>query len=123
MSHRTNGPAGPAACPNEYLENIMKFRTHRAAVAALAGSALLTTLGFAAPSHAEVDDLFAATDLAGGYLLATKDDAEGKCGEGKCGGETKDGAEGKCGEGKCGGDEGKDDAEGKCGEGKCGGAA
>ena len=48
--------------------------------------------------------------------------AEGKCGEGKCGGDKaeKEGkcGEGKCGEGKCGGD--KKAKEGKCGEGKCG---
>ena len=36
--------------------------------------------------------------------------------EGKCGGDKKDG---KCGEGKCGGDKKKD---GKCGAGKCGGS-
>ena len=56
--------------------------------------------------------------------------AEGKCGEGKCGGGDKK-PEGKCGEGKCGGSdkstsEGKcggsdKKPEGKCGEGKCGG--
>ncbi len=60
--------------------------------------------------------------------------AEGKCGEGKCGGK-KGEKKGKCGEGKCGGDKKKDDhkghdhdkekkgkcGEGKCGEGKCGG--
>ena len=56
--------------------------------------------------------------------------AEGKCGEGKCGGDKaeKEGKcggskkadkEGKCGEGKCGGDK-KAGKEGKCGEGKCG---
>ena len=57
--------------------------------------------------------------------------AEGKCGEGKCGGDKKaekEGKcggdkkaekEGKCGEGKCGGDK-KAEKEGKCGEGKCG---
>jgi uncharacterized low-complexity protein len=28
---------------------------------------------------------------------------EGKCGEGKCGGDAKGKKEGKCGEGKCGG--------------------
>lgn len=38
---------------------------------------------------------------------------DGKCGEGKCGGEKK----AKCGEGKCG-DSKKSSA--KCGEGKCG---
>ena len=37
---------------------------------------------------------------------------EGKCGEGKCGGDKAKG------EGKCGGDKAK--GEGKCGEGKCG---
>ena len=45
---------------------------------------------------------------------------EGKCGEGKCGGDKKAEKEGKCGEGKCGGDK-KAEKEGKCGEGKCGG--
>jgi uncharacterized low-complexity protein len=51
---------------------------------------------------------------------------EGKCGEGKCGGDKakKAAKEGKCGEGKCGGDKAKKTAkEGKCGEGKCGGQA
>merc|ERR1712137_883663 len=42
--------------------------------------------------------------------------AEGKCGEGKCGGDKKAEKEGKCGEGKCGGDK-KAAKEGKCGEG------
>ena len=58
---------------------------------------------------------FEMQEMVAGYQL---DAAEGKCGEGKCGGEAK-GKEGKCGEGKCGGEaKGK---EGKCGEGKCGG--
>ncbi|EGI71740.1 conserved hypothetical protein, partial [Pseudoalteromonas distincta] len=42
----------------------------------------------------------------------------------KCGGDAKDAkakTEGKCGEGKCGGDAKKTKKEGKCGEGKCGG--
>lgn len=50
---------------------------------------------------------------------------EGKCGgdkgkNGQCGGNkiVNKAKEGKCGEGKCGGDKAK---EGKCGEGKCGG--
>ena len=55
---------------------------------------------------------FGMQNLSGGYMQL----AEGKCGEGKCGGDK--GMEGKCGEGKCGGDKGM---EGKCGEGKCGG--
>jgi len=75
---------------------------------------------------------FEFQQLVTGYQL---DATEGKCGEGKCGGNAKDAkdmktkAEGKCGEGKCGGDakDAKDakgiktKAEGKCGEGKCGG--
>ena len=64
---------------------------------------------------------FAVTELDSGYQLAQAEkDAEGKCGEGKCGGEKTTEAEGKCGEGKCGGEK-KAEAEGKCGEGKCGG--
>lgn len=61
---------------------------------------------------------FSATELEAGYQLASNHSLEeGKCGEGKCGGD-KDSEEGKCGEGKCGAD--KDAEEGKCGEGKCG---
>ena len=41
---------------------------------------------------------FSLMELSSGYEVAG---AEGKCGEGKCGGD-KD-KEGKCGEGKCGG--------------------
>uniref|UniRef100_UPI000B4A5DFD HvfA family oxazolone/thioamide-modified RiPP metallophore n=1 Tax=Lacimicrobium sp. SS2-24 TaxID=2005569 RepID=UPI000B4A5DFD len=57
---------------------------------------------------------FGMQTLESGYMQF----AEGKCGEGKCGGD-KAKKEGKCGEGKCGGD--KAHKEGKCGEGKCGG--
>jgi len=71
---------------------------------------------------------FAVTELGSGYQLAQAEkDAEGKCGEGKCGGEKTTEAEGKCGgqktteaEGKCGAEK-TTEAEGKCGEGKCGG--
>ena len=76
-------------------------------------------------------DLFQATELPQGYQVAMSHGAksmEGKCGEGKCGGDMKAKAkkamEGKCGEGKCGGDmktKAKKAMEGKCGEGKCGG--
>jgi uncharacterized low-complexity protein len=73
----------------------------------------------AAASFADVkDDPFGATSLDAGYDLLAKGEAEGKCGEGKCGDEAKGEGEGKCGEGRCG--DAKDDAEGKCGEGKCG---
>ncbi len=72
---------------------------------------------------------FSATTLSSGYLVASNDKMpEGKCGEGKCGGDMKEKAEkkmeGKCGEGKCGGDmkeKAEKKMEGKCGEGKCGG--
>ena len=81
------------------------------------GTAFLAT-SIAPLASADVNP-FSAQALSGGYDLANfSKDAEGKCGEGKCGGEKTD-AEGKCGEGKCGGE--KADAEGKCGEGKCGG--
>ena len=53
---------------------------------------------------------FGMQNLQSGYMQI----AEGKCGEGKCGGKAK---EAKCGEGKCGGKA----KEAKCGEGKCGG--
>jgi len=85
--------------------------------AAIAGSMAVTSVAQAAA--------YTATDLGSGYAATTAEGScggnkgeEGKCGEGKCGGDKK-GAEGKCGEGKCGAhDKGK---EGKCGEGKCGG--
>ncbi|MDZ7802924.1 hypothetical protein [Thiohalophilus sp.] len=65
---------------------------------------------------------FAMSELSSGYMQLADSHMEGKCGEGKCGGD-KDKAkkEGKCGEGKCGGDKDKAKKEGKCGEGKCGG--
>jgi uncharacterized low-complexity protein len=86
--------------------------------AAIAGSMAMTSVAQAAA--------YSATDLGSGYATVTAEGScggdkgkEGKCGEGKCGGDKK-GAEGKCGEGKCGAhDKGQ---EGKCGEGKCGGA-
>ena len=74
----------------------------------LAGALLATNTVLAAD---------ASLDAAASVLGVTSEKAaEGKCGEGKCGGDKK--KEGKCGEGKCGGDKKK---EGKCGEGKCGG--
>lgn len=117
----------------------MKAESSRRYVAALAGSAFVATIGVAGVAAAK-GEVFVADHLDGGYLLAAKGEAEGKCGEGKCGAasDTKSDVEGKCGEGKCGaaGDtksatEGKcgaasdtkSDAEGKCGEGKCGSTA
>jgi uncharacterized low-complexity protein len=89
---------------------------------ALAASVAPTTAG------ADEDGLFNLTNLSGAYMVRAIDDtdAEGSCGEGRCGGDAD--AEGSCGgdgdaEGSCGGD---GDAEGSCGgdtdaEGSCGG--
>ena len=89
-------------------------------LAAALGAAFLAT-AIAPMASAEVNP-FAATPLSSGYDLANyaHHAEEGKCGEGKCGGDKKAKKEGKCGEGKCGGDK-KAEKEGKCGEGKCGG--
>jgi uncharacterized low-complexity protein len=84
---------------------------------ALAASAALTA-GLAMSTAATADaNPFASAELSSGYMQL----AEGKCGEGKCGGEKKADKEGKCGEGKCGAEK-KAEKEGKCGEGKCGGS-
>ena len=70
-------------------------------VAALIGSAFVATLGLSSVAYADSNP-FTVNELESGYQLAAAD-AEGKCGEAKCGAdaEEKD-AEGKCGEGKCG---------------------
>ncbi|HIA09116.1 MAG TPA: hypothetical protein EYN73_08655, partial [Chromatiaceae bacterium] len=86
-------------------------------IAGALGAALVCSLGGIQVAQADTNP-FGMTDLSAGYLQL----AEGKCGEGKCGGEkAKKAMEGKCGEGKCGGDKAKKSMEGKCGEGKCGG--
>jgi uncharacterized low-complexity protein len=98
------------------------------------GAAFVTSLT-AIPVANAAENPFAMSELSSGYMVTEM--AEGKCGEGKCGGDKtkaegkcggdkaaaegdKAAAEGKCGEGKCGRDKTK--AEGKCGEGKCGGS-
>ncbi len=95
-------------------KNFKLKKSSRLVSAALAGGLAVT--GAAAAE----ENVFAASELPSGYMVADAHGGEGKCGEGKCGegkcGEGKRG-EGKCGEGKCG--EGKC-GEGKCGEGKCG---
>ena len=90
------------------------------------GAAFVASLAGTSVANA-ADNPFSMTELSSGYMVA--DSKEGKCGEGKCGGEKKaeegkcggekKAEEGKCGEGKCGGE--KKAKEGKCGEGKCGG--
>ncbi len=84
-------------------------------VAAALGTTFAVTLA-ASPLANAAENPFSVTSFDSGYMVAG--DTEGKCGEGKCGGDKAEG-EGKCGEGKCGGD--KAEGEGKCGEGKCGG--
>jgi len=106
-------------------------------VVAIVGVALVGSLS--AMNAAAGENPFGASQLDRGYMQLAS--SEGKCGEGKCGGEKK--MEGKCGgdkkmegkcggdkkmEGKCGGDKkmegkcgGDKKMEGKCGEGKCGG--
>ncbi|MDH5514432.1 MAG: hypothetical protein OEY45_04665 [Gammaproteobacteria bacterium] len=97
------------------------------------GAAFVTSLATSPVANA-AENPFAMSELSSGYMVADSH-MEGKCGEGKCGGEkAKATKEGKCGEGKCGGDKAK--KEGKCGgdkdrgcseeakaakEGKCGG--
>ena len=113
-------------------------------VTAAVGVAFVSSLAASTTAVAD-DNPFSTAELDAGYQLAGEKGKEGKCGEGKCGGDKDKGAEGscgekdkaeakgeegKCGEGKCGGDKGAEgscgekaeakDAEGKCGEGKCG---
>jgi uncharacterized low-complexity protein len=94
-------------------------------LAAAMGAAFVTSLATAPVANA-AENPFTMSELSSGYMVADSH-MEGKCGEGKCGGD-KAKKEGKCGEGKCGGEKAmKDDCkdkakkEGKCGEGKCGG--
>ena len=94
-------------------------------VAAAVGAALVGSLS-AVNLASAADNPFGASPLQGGYMqLASSHE-----GEKEQAGEGKEMKEGKCGEGKCGGDmkmkegeSGEDKAmkEGKCGEGKCGG--
>ena len=83
------------------------------------GTAFAAGIGSTSAANAE-ENPFGLAKLSEGYMVAEKG-AEGKCGEGKCGGEKAKAKEGKCGEGKCGGEKSKAKVV-KCGEGKCGGA-
>ncbi|MBT8133257.1 MAG: hypothetical protein KJO03_02040 [Gammaproteobacteria bacterium] len=100
--------------------------TMKKSLSAAAGVTFVAAMSASPIASADANP-FGMQNLEGGYMQV----AEGKCGEGKCGGKKADkegkcgegkkaDKEGKCGEGKCG--EGKKaDKEGKCGEGKCGG--
>lgn len=70
----------------------------------IAGLALGSLLAMGS-AHAADTSPFNAKVMQNAHDSATKD-KEGKCGEGKCGGDAKKmdkKADGKCGEGKCGG--------------------
>lgn len=69
-------------------------------LAAACGVAFMASVALS-PAALAAENPFQADELSSGYSLAGN--AEGKCGEGKCGGEKAEG-EGKCGEGKCGGE-------------------
>lgn len=71
--------------------------THAQKNLGLLGAALIGSMALGSSA-------FAVEPLPQGYQLASaKAPAEGKCGEGKCGGNGKAAqGEGKCGEGKCG---------------------
>jgi len=92
-------------------------------IAAALGTAFALSVA-TSPVAADSANPFSQADLTSGYSVAWGDKpAEGKCGEGKCGGDkAKKATEAKCGEGKCGGDKAKKAVESKCGEGKCGGS-
>jgi uncharacterized low-complexity protein len=103
------------------------------------GAAFLASAVTPLASASNLSNPFTANALESGYDLGNygkhKQNAEGKCGEGRCGGSADKAAkEGQCGgdkaakEGQCGGD--KAAKEGKCGakaagkaakEGQCGG--
>jgi uncharacterized low-complexity protein len=90
--------------------------------------AMTVALGAAGSASADLSqNPFEMQQLESGYVqLAEAKAQDGKCGEGKCGGNEaaeEKAKDGKCGEGKCGDDAAKsaDKAkEAKCGEGKCG---
>jgi uncharacterized low-complexity protein len=95
----------------QFQETTMSKKSNLTPIAAIVGAALVGSLS--AMNVAAGENPFTASQLDSGYmqLASSHGGEEGKCGEGKCGGE-------KEGEGKCGGEK---EGEGKCGEGKCGG--
>ena len=89
-------------------------KSNSKSLAAAVGAAFLTTASLA-PFASAAENPFQMTELGSGYQVA--DSHEGKCGEGKCGGEKGEKHKSKSeGEGKCGEKKDKADAEGKCGE-------
>ena len=78
----------------------MSNKTVKNSLAVALGAAFVTSLAGTSVANA-AENPFGMTELSSGYMVA--ESKEGKCGEGKCGGEKKEMKEGKCGEGKCGG--------------------
>ena len=77
---------------------------------------LAVASAFALTGAVASTSLFAASDLASGYMVASIGEKAGehKCGEAKCGADKK--AEAKCGEKKAEAKCGEKKAEAKCGE-------
>ncbi len=76
-------------------------------IAAAIGTTFVIALA-ASPIANAANNPFSLTEISSGYMIADK--AEGKCGEGKCGGDkTKDKKEA---EGKCGGEKSHEEKEG-----------
>ena len=89
---KAEGKCGEGKCGMEKMDTDKDGRISKAEFAA---------------AHNTDDSKFAAHDPdKDGFISAEEMKAhmEGKCGEGKCGGEKKAEGEGKCGEGKCGGE-------------------
>ena len=79
--------------------------TKKSALSLAIGSAFVASIA-AAPIANAADNPFQMNTLDNGYQIGSVvKGEEGKCGEGKCGGDADKGEEGKCGEGKCGGAE------------------
>jgi uncharacterized low-complexity protein len=122
----TSPPRGGAqASPSDNLQwRDLPMASRKTALTLALGSAVAATL-VAAPLANANDNPFKLQSLKSGYQVADTKGKEGKCGEGKCGGDKKkDGACGgdKAKEGACGGDKAKDGASGdKAKEGACGG--
>ena len=85
---------------------MLKKRTIKPVAAALGTTFVVALAAF--PVANAADNPFSLTGISSGYMVA--DSAEGKCGEGKCGGDkTKDTKEA---EGKCGGEKSHEEKEG-----------
>lgn len=109
------------------------MKTNRSSLKLATGMTVAASFAMGSLAHA-ADNPFSMQKLDGGYQLAQADKkADGKCGEGKCGGTRKaeekkpadKNADAKCGakskDGSCGGAKAEDKKkDGKCGEAKCG---